>query len=178
MDIRVVKTRKAITDAFLAFRARKGIEKITVKELCEKAQVNKSTFYKHFRDVYDLSEYLEGWAAEEIISSIRHPEDLLSRPDVFTRELFYACIGQTGLIHTLFSGSRASMLPVRIEERLREIIFNLRPDYREDPMVNMILTMEIYGCFYAFEKYRHFGDDVCIGVLSKISRKIMELLEA
>lgn len=29
-------------------------EKITVKKICEKAQVNRSTFYAHFIDIYDM----------------------------------------------------------------------------------------------------------------------------
>ena len=45
-------------NAFLELRSKKALEKITVRELCEKAEINKSTFYTHFRDIYDLSEYL------------------------------------------------------------------------------------------------------------------------
>ena len=70
MDIRITKTRKSIADAFLELRARKPIEKITVKELCEKAQINKSTFYTHYRDIYDLSETLEEQFAQQIVGSL------------------------------------------------------------------------------------------------------------
>ncbi|MCD7842055.1 MAG: hypothetical protein LUG56_06245 [Lachnospiraceae bacterium] len=45
MDIRIKKTKESITNAFLELRSRKPLEKITVKELCEKAMINKSTFY-------------------------------------------------------------------------------------------------------------------------------------
>lgn len=48
MDIRVVKTKRSIINSFLEIRSKKAIEKITVKELCEKAEINKSTFYTHF----------------------------------------------------------------------------------------------------------------------------------
>ena len=47
MDLRIVKTKKAIINAFLALRAKRPLEKITVRELCEMAMVNKSTFYSH-----------------------------------------------------------------------------------------------------------------------------------
>ena len=59
MDLRVEKTRRSIINGFLELRARKPLEKIRVRELCEKAQINKSTFYDHYRDVYDLAEQLE-----------------------------------------------------------------------------------------------------------------------
>ena len=123
MDKRIEKTKRSIVNAFLELRSRKAIEKITVKELCEKAEINKSTFYTHFKDIYDLSEQLEIQTANEIISGLRHPEYLFSKPDIFTRELFYAYTAQGHLIHTLFSGSRANMLLVRTENCLKESSF-------------------------------------------------------
>ena len=41
MDIRIKKTERAIREAFLALRAQKPLEKITVKELCAAAYINK-----------------------------------------------------------------------------------------------------------------------------------------
>ena len=176
MDKRIEKTKRSIVNAFLELRSRKAIEKITVKELCEKAEINKSTFYTHFKDIYDLSEQLEIQTANEIISGLRHPEYLFSKPDIFTRELFYAYTAQGHLIHTLFSGSRANMLLVRTENCLKEIIFSLRPDCRENAAANVLFTHSIYGSFYAFEHCRGFGEDAVIDMLSEINRKIMELL--
>ncbi len=37
----------------------KSISKITIKALCEEADINRSTFYAHFRDVYDLLDQIE-----------------------------------------------------------------------------------------------------------------------
>ena len=43
MDLRVEKTRRSIINGFLELRARKPLEKIRVRELCEKAQIKLST---------------------------------------------------------------------------------------------------------------------------------------
>ena len=59
MDIRIEKTERAIRNAFLELRAAKPLEKITVKELCSLACINKSTFYSHYEDIYALSQMLE-----------------------------------------------------------------------------------------------------------------------
>ena len=59
MDIRTEKTENAIKSAFLELRAKRPLEKITVKELCALARINKSTFYTHYQDIYALSEKLE-----------------------------------------------------------------------------------------------------------------------
>ena len=67
MDLRIEKTERGIKNAFIELRSRKPLEKITVKELCESARINKSTFYAHYKDIYDLSD-----AMEEEVSSIRN----------------------------------------------------------------------------------------------------------
>ena len=59
MDLRTEKTRRAIINAFIKLRSKKPTEKITIKELAENAQINKATFYLHYRDIYDLSVSLE-----------------------------------------------------------------------------------------------------------------------
>ncbi|HIS25724.1 MAG TPA: TetR/AcrR family transcriptional regulator [Candidatus Pullilachnospira intestinigallinarum] len=90
MDKKVAKTKKSIINAFLELRSKKALEKITVRELCEKAEINKSTFYTHFKDIYDLSEYLETQLVDQVVCSLQHPEYLFSKPEVFIRELTYA----------------------------------------------------------------------------------------
>ena len=51
MDLRVEKTERGIKNAFIELRSKKPLEKITIKELCELACINKSTFYSHYRDI-------------------------------------------------------------------------------------------------------------------------------
>ncbi len=70
MDKRIEKTQKAIKEAFIKLRAKKPLEKISVKELCEIAYINKSTFYSHYENIYALSDALEYELVLSIISSI------------------------------------------------------------------------------------------------------------
>ncbi|WP_438838952.1 TetR/AcrR family transcriptional regulator [Streptococcus pluranimalium] len=56
MDKRVIKTKKAIKDAFVTLRQDKPIEKIYVENLCREALINKSTFYRYYTDIYGLVE--------------------------------------------------------------------------------------------------------------------------
>ena len=70
MDIRIEKTKTAIHNTFLELRSKKPLEKITIKELCEKAQINKSTFYSHYKDIYDLSDQLETDVVASVIEAI------------------------------------------------------------------------------------------------------------
>ena len=66
MDLRITRTRNSIFSAFLELRSKKALERITVKELTEKAGISKQTFYLHFKDIYDLADYLEGRCAHAL----------------------------------------------------------------------------------------------------------------
>ena len=52
-DLRVRKTKKAIAEAFMSILEEKPIEEMTVNELCDRAGVRRTTFYKHYRDKLD-----------------------------------------------------------------------------------------------------------------------------
>lgn len=67
IDARVRYTRKVIEDSFLALLKEKPYARVTVTELCERAQINRATFYKHYLDVPDLLEKIE----EELFQQIR-----------------------------------------------------------------------------------------------------------
>ncbi len=53
------KTKQRIIDAFWSLYESTRIEKITVKEICTKANINRSTFYEYFSDAYMLLETIE-----------------------------------------------------------------------------------------------------------------------
>ncbi|WP_206458755.1 TetR/AcrR family transcriptional regulator [Anaerovorax sp. IOR16] len=56
---RVNETKERIKTAFLELYAKKTIDKITIKEITEKAQINRGTFYVYYMDIYDLLEKIE-----------------------------------------------------------------------------------------------------------------------
>lgn len=82
MDLRIVKTQRAICDAFLTLREKMPLEKIKVRDICEIALINKSTFYSHYTDVFDLSDKMEN-AYIERMTTIDTPELLFEDPKAF-----------------------------------------------------------------------------------------------
>jgi AcrR family transcriptional regulator len=55
-DLRVRRTRKLLWEALMAELSERAFEEITVKELCERAMVHRTTFYQHYEDKYALLE--------------------------------------------------------------------------------------------------------------------------
>lgn len=65
-DLRSIKTRRAINSAFIELIEKMGFSKINVRMIIERAEINRSTFYLHYLDKYDLLEKFE----EGILSGI------------------------------------------------------------------------------------------------------------
>ena len=53
-DRRVQKTKKLLSDALIALIIEKGFESVSIKDIIEKANVGRSTFYTHFEDKEQL----------------------------------------------------------------------------------------------------------------------------
>lgn len=65
-DPRTRYTEMIIKKAFLELLQQKPMNKITVREICDRAEINRSTFYKHYLDCYDLLDKLK----EEALSQL------------------------------------------------------------------------------------------------------------
>ncbi|WP_439873507.1 TetR/AcrR family transcriptional regulator [Bacillus mycoides] len=59
IDLRVIKTQRAIKNTFIQLIEEVGFEKVNVRKLIERAEVNRSTFYLHYQDKYDLLNKIE-----------------------------------------------------------------------------------------------------------------------
>jgi AcrR family transcriptional regulator len=65
-DQRISRTKMMIRDAMTELMVDKGFEGVTVRNLTEKAKINRGTFYLHYKDKYDLLEQCE----EEVLTGI------------------------------------------------------------------------------------------------------------
>lgn len=111
LDRRIRKTRRVIRQCLTELLKTKRIQDITVREISEKADINRGTFYLHYRDIFDLMEQIENELLEELEDVLNHfkASDLLSNPAlVFTRvfqlvkensDMVSILIGQNGDIN-------------------------------------------------------------------------------
>ena len=58
-DKRVIRTKALLIRSLSALMKQKNIKDITVKELCEYADINRGTFYLHYKDIYDMLDSIE-----------------------------------------------------------------------------------------------------------------------
>ena len=90
-DRRIRKTKDVLKKSLIALMGEKSINSITVKELCEKADINRGTFYLHYKDVFHMLEEIEKELYEEfqdmILSHEISPDKIETKPileDIFT----------------------------------------------------------------------------------------------
>ncbi len=63
---RIRLTKRLLQESLLALMEKKAITEISISELCEKAGINRSTFYKHYGSQYDVIKEMENEMIEEI----------------------------------------------------------------------------------------------------------------
>ena len=162
MDLREKKTKRNIRNAFIKLRAKKPLERISIKELAELAEISKATFYLHYKDIYDLSENLQKEVIDNVLNCISRPNLFLTDEIQFTKELFQAFHSHDSLIEILFSGSQSTVLPIHIENALKDYIFKQIPEYKDSAKFNIMLSYRIQGGFHAYrENYKRFSlDDI------------------
>ena len=65
-----IRSRQLIRDAFYQLLQDKTLEQITVTEIVKRADINRSTFYAHYEDVYDLLHRIEDEMTQEIAAAL------------------------------------------------------------------------------------------------------------
>ena len=157
MDLREKKTKRSINNAFLQIRSKKPLEKITVKELCELAEISKATFYLHYRDIYDLSDKLQHQTVKDLFKFIENPKDMVYNLPKANEQIIEGYYANKNIVYILFSGEFAK-LPEYVEAEVKKIIFNQFPELEHDAEANIRITYQIMGSLYAFYKYENQFD--------------------
>ena len=74
-DRRVIKTKRAIRKAFISLLTEKDLTDITVKDIAERAEVDRKTVYAYYNGGYEILEELENEliaSFEEVISTLQY----------------------------------------------------------------------------------------------------------
>ena len=97
-------TRKLITDSFIEIISKKPIAKIAITQLCNQAQISRSTFYLHYLDIYDLYTKLETQFIEGLILTIEKSQENGVINFDNTMELYCAYIVENKVFFEIFYG--------------------------------------------------------------------------
>ena len=111
-DRRVRYTKLAIRESFLALLSEKPIEKISVTEICKRADINRGTFYSHYDDIYSVAEFI-------------HSQEGGKNQLMFGENgLFNLTKSESVKVENYFDNSDLNLLFAIIKESPKELILN------------------------------------------------------
>ncbi|WP_367942115.1 TetR/AcrR family transcriptional regulator [Enterocloster citroniae] len=122
MDRRVRKTRRQLRECLISLLKEKKVQDITVRELTDMADLNRGTFYLHYKDVFDLLEKTEAELQDEFNQLVlKHDAvDLKQRPAVIFNEIYSLVYENADLIEILLGENGDLNFVNRLKKLIRE----------------------------------------------------------
>ncbi len=117
-DLRVIKTRRGLREAFLHLLVEKGYDAISIQDIATKAQTARVTFYRHYKNKEALLIDCIDTIYESLAERIRQSPNAEFQQGYSPALAFYQQIDQDGKIYRLLIKSRAGQL---LTKRLIEL---------------------------------------------------------
>lgn len=162
-NIRSRKTQQRMEEVYLELLAAEPDRQVSVKQICRCANVNRSTFYTHYTDVFDLQKRIEERISAEVSAIFKdkgYGEHRMTRDRFavlieYTRQhhLFYRAWYMSGRVDEPSVVDMVMSSQISEEERFKRIF------YRSGTMA-IIKDWVIRGC--------QESNDLILSVLSDI----------
>jgi AcrR family transcriptional regulator len=117
IDPRVIRTRRQLREALVASILERGWDAVNVKDVCERAEIGRSTFYVHFADKEEL--LLSGF--DELHAALDRERLAVERPFAFVRPLVAHAKDNVRLFRALI-GRRSGQA---VQRRFYEVVTGL-----------------------------------------------------
>ena len=153
VDRRVLRTKQQIRQALIDLLAEKNEKDISVRELAQRAGINRGTFYIHYKDIHDLVEQLVEEATEKLLGVCkRHPPAQTPRASYpFLTDLFETLRSDPQLFCILLGTTGSHAYSERICVMLQENFLDdlLAVFYSADPKQRKVASgFIVAGCLH------------------------------
>ena len=152
-DSRVKRTKKLIRKGLAELAKKKSINKITVKELTDLIEINRGTFYLHYKDIFDLVDSIENSLYDEFNEIIKtvNPKTILETP-IDILEKFCVFISENADAFVMLIGENGDANFVyRIGTVMNDAVFELFSSIYPE------MDSERYSFTYEYCKYGSVG---------------------
>ena len=157
MDRRVIRTKKAIRNAFAQLLSVKELDDITVKDIAELADINRKTFYSYYSGVHMILEETENEIVEDFEAAIRDlpPDKLVREPYLLFSRLSAIINADIDFYEPLMKVNRSSSLIAKVSEMLKQ---KLRESYAAFSRVgeetfNIMVDFTFSGLFSVYQSW-------------------------
>lgn len=160
-DIRVIRTRKMIMEAFIELSRKKEFKDITIKDITEAAMINRATFYYHFEDIYDLLEKALIEVLSVNLSSKPYHDRVLNEEMIV--HLFQAVTNFQQSLHNHCYRGYEDIIGRIIRDQLEVIFYRVlrrQMEHEEEDTIQSLAIMLSWGLFGASEAWRRRSDEI------------------
>lgn len=151
----VVRTQALLKDGLIELMLQKPIQKISVKELTDHVNLNRGTFYLHYKDIYDLLEQIENELLDEFveINNSHQVQEIKGKPFPLLKDLFEFLEKNAAFVRLVLKENLEKNFMDKLKTILKERCFH---DWET---IFPVKNPELYEIFYA---YMLSG---CIGII-------------
>ena len=173
-DLRIIKTNNTLYDALINLLKEKTFEEIKVSDICQKALVNRSTFYAHFNDKYELFMSLINSLKESLQIELKSIEET-NLKDYYLKmiEVFLNHIeGKEQIYKSILINNRSSIIMDMIYDTITEDI-NQKVTKNDKDVPNEIFTAYYLGAIVNtgiewFKNDKKYSKDQMIEYLDRL----------
>jgi AcrR family transcriptional regulator len=171
LDKRCRKTRRAIKTSLIKLMCEKDITDITITEISDEADINRKTFYAHYRGVYDILDEIENDLIEKLFHILDNADILKSmyNPYPLFKELtseinkefeFYRLLVQSKNYNSLLNKIKGTF-----KERFLELSKNTIKIDRET--LSFVIDFVASGITSAYQEWFNSERSISLEQLSK-----------
>ncbi len=175
-DLRIVKTRQTIRNALISLMSEKELQDITISELSARAQINRKTFYRHYRAISDVVTEFEDELLSDFSDILKSSKTSIFDIGAVLKEISALISGNQDYFQKLlklnpelFSGGRVkAMLRRSLEIALRDIC-----KISDEQTLHALSEFTISGFLALYSSWFDEGCRESLDELTEISRKMI-----
>lgn len=128
------RSKSAIKDAYLALMQEKKDEKVFVKEIADKANINRCTFYSHYKDVNQLLGDIHSQLIDEILPIF---DDISAKTIGEYFDLFFMRLSET------FENNKSYIQAILTQNKSMNYLENIRARFKEKIIQTPFLCQQL-----------------------------------
>ena len=177
VDRRVLKTKRAIRNAFAKLMVEKDINDITIMELADTADINRKTFYNYYSGVYQVVEDIERdilTSYEELLGGIEFKQYMNTPYSLFERfsllinmdpEFFGYLLSMNGNVNLI-----TRIMRLLKDKTCEVMVAQLDLDaYKADIMLDFVLSGMLSVYQHWFNSDQHISAEEVSQIISTMS---------
>ena len=137
-DLRIQRTHKFLQEAMIELITEQGFDAITVGDIAERAMINRTTFYRHYQDKYDLVSRIFEETASRLMENVKYcykgsPRSTVENtPEIWIR-LFEHVAEHARLYRAMLGKNGSLWFAARMREHMIKIIQEQQTKLRKPP---------------------------------------------